>query len=57
MKLNPWSFLSATYNGSVLRMYVNGRLVGSRSVSGPIDESNGVLQIGGNSVWGQYFKG
>ena len=57
LKLNQWSFLSATYDGSVLRMYVNGRLVGSRSVSSPIDESNGALQIGGNSVWGQYFKG
>ena len=44
LKLNRWSFLSATYDGSVLRMYVNGRLVGSRSVSSPIDESNGACK-------------
>jgi hypothetical protein len=38
-------------------MYVNGTLVGSRAASGAIATGTGVLRIGGNSVWGEYFKG
>ena len=57
LPLNTWSFLTITYNGSTLQTYVNGKLVGSQSVSGAILETNGVLHIGGDSVWGEYFTG
>jgi PKD repeat protein len=57
LPLNAWSFLAATYNGSTLNMYVNGTLVSSTPMSGNILETNGVLRIGGDSVWGEYFQG
>jgi chitodextrinase len=54
---NTWTFLSATYDGTTLRMYVNGTQVGSQPVTGPIVTSNNPLQIGGDSLYGQYFSG
>ena len=49
--------MTTTYDGSVLRLYVNGSQVGSRSLTGSIKTSGSPLQFGGNSVWGEYFKG
>jgi hypothetical protein len=57
LPLNTWSHLTATYDGTTLRFYVNGTLTGSRAAAGPLLTSTGVLRIGGNSVWGEYFKG
>jgi PKD repeat protein len=57
LPLNSWSYLSATYNGSSLALYVNGNLVQTTSASGKITTSNGALQIGGYSGLGQYFNG
>lgn len=54
---NKWSHLAAVYNGSMQQLYVDGTLVGSRSQTGSIALSNGALRIGGNSVWGEYFRG
>jgi PKD repeat protein len=52
-----WNFVAATYDGKTLSFYVNGKLGASQAVTGSIDVSNGALRIGGNSIWGQYFKG
>ncbi len=57
LPLNTWSHLAATYDGNTLRLYVNGTLVGSGPQSGTIAVSAGVLRIGGNAVWGEYFSG
>ena len=57
LALNAWSFLSATYDGATLRLYVNGTQVSSKAVTGSMPNSTGVLRIGGNSVWGEYFAG
>ena len=40
-----------------LRLYVNGVLAKSRTLSGTIIASAAPLDIGGNGVWGEYFKG
>ncbi|MFB9421176.1 LamG domain-containing protein, partial [Nonomuraea rubra] len=57
LPLNTWSHLAATYDGTTLRLYVNGVLTSERTAGGPIRTDNGVLRIGGNSLWGEYFNG
>ena len=57
LPLNSWSHLASTYNGTTLRLYVNGTQVASKAISGSIVSSTGALRIGGNSVWTEYFTG
>jgi glucose/arabinose dehydrogenase/PKD repeat protein len=57
LPLNTWTHLAATYDGTTLRMFVNGAQAGSRAVSGAMVTSTGALRIGGNSLWGEYFAG
>ncbi|MGW3351112.1 LamG-like jellyroll fold domain-containing protein [Nonomuraea rubra] len=57
LPLNTWSHLAATYDGTTLRLYVNGVLASERTAGGPIRTDNGVLRLGGNSLWGEYFNG
>src|SRR5205823_9295061 len=54
---NTCSHLTATYDGSNISLYVNGNLVGTRPNNGSITTTNGVLRIGGDSIWGEYFSG
>jgi hypothetical protein len=57
LPLNVWSHVASTYDGSTLRLYVNGALVSSTAASGSIAASTGVLRIGGNGVWPEWFAG
>ena len=57
LPLNTWSHLAATYDGAILRLYVNGAQVSSQARTGPIVTSSGALRIGGDTVWGEYFRG
>ena len=54
---NTWVHLATTYDGTALRMYVNGVQVGSLNATGNIVSSTAPLTIGGNRVWGEFFKG
>jgi hypothetical protein len=54
---NAWTHLASTYDGSILRLYVNGVQTASRAVSGSLVQSSNPLRIGGNLVWGEYFRG
>ena len=54
---NTWAFLTETYDGSTLRLYVNGTQVASTAHTGAITTSTNPLQIGGDSLYGQYFAG
>ena len=54
---NTWSFLTETYDGTTLRLYVNGTQVASTAHTGSIAISTNPLQIGGDSLYGQYFTG
>jgi glucose/arabinose dehydrogenase len=54
---NTWSFLAVTYDRSTIRLYVNGTQVGSLAATGAIAASTNPLQIGGDSLYGQFFQG
>ena len=54
---NTWAHLAATYDGATMRLYVNGVQVSSLAKTGPIATSTNPLQIGGDSIYGQYFPG
>jgi hypothetical protein len=55
--LNTWTHLAVTYDGSTLRMFVNGVQVSSRALTGSMPATSSPLRIGGNSVWGEYYRG
>lgn len=56
--VNQWTHLAGTYDGATLRLYANGSLVSSQAQSGGgIQVTNGVLRIGGNNYWGEFFRG
>ena len=57
LSTTAWTHLAVTYDGSILRFYVNGAQAGSRSVSGGMVTSSSPLRIGGNLIWGEYFRG
>ena len=48
---NTWTHLAATYDGTNLRLYVNGTLVTTTPWSGTITASTGALRIGANTIW------
>ena len=52
-----WVHLAETYDGTALRFYLNGTLVSSLARTGSILTSTNALQIGSDSLYGQYFNG
>jgi hypothetical protein len=52
-----WVHLAVTYDGTTLRLYVNGVQVASQAQTGTILTSTNALQIGGDSLFTQFFKG
>jgi hypothetical protein len=57
LALNTWTHIATTYDGTTMRFYVNGVLKGSLKVGGAIATGNGPVRLGGNDVWGEWFKG
>lgn len=54
---NSWSHLALSFDGSTMRFYVNGTQVSSVAMSGTLATSSNALQIGGDSIYGQFFAG
>ncbi len=57
LPINTWTFLAATYDGSMQRLYINGVEVASRNQNGLINISDNNLYFGGNFLYGEYFAG
>ena len=55
--LNVWTHLAATYDGATLRLFVNGVQAVTRAVTGSMANSTGLLKIGGNAIWSEWFAG
>ena len=57
LPLNTWTHLAETYDGSTLRLYVNGVQASAAAGTGSILTSTNPLEIGGDHLYGQYFQG
>jgi fibronectin type 3 domain-containing protein len=55
--VNTWTHLAATYDGSVLAIYINGVQSATLLTSGAIVTSTGALRIGDNTIWDEHFSG
>ncbi len=55
--VGTWTHLALTYNGSVVQLYVNGVATASATASGPVQTTASPLWIGGNSPYGEFFRG
>ena len=56
--LNTWTHVASTFDGAVIRLYINGVQVASTAFSGTMVPSTGALRIGGNSLFvTEYFTG
>jgi hypothetical protein len=57
LAVNAWSHLATTYDGTTLRIYVNGTQVSTRALTGAVVNSTGALRIGGNNIWPEWYSG
>jgi len=52
--LNTWTHLAATYDGSILGLYVNGTRVATNTVSGSLPSASGPAWIGKTPSYGVF---
>ena len=52
-----WTHIAATYDGTTLRLYVNGIEVNNQPLTGSIPTSTDPLTLGGNPIWGEAYDG
>jgi glucose/arabinose dehydrogenase/fibronectin type 3 domain-containing protein len=55
--VNTWTHVALTYDGTILRLYVNGTQVATAARTGAVQTTTNPLWIGGNNPYGEYFQG
>lgn len=55
--LSTWTHLAQTWDGTTLKLYVDGAEVSSQPAPGTLVTSTGQLRIGGSNASGQFFSG
>jgi hypothetical protein len=54
--VNAWTHIALTYDGNILRLYVNGVEVGTKAISGALQQTSNQMSNGGN-LSAEYFQG
>ena len=54
---SSWTHLATTYDGNMLRIFVNGVQSAQLLQVGSLTTSTGSLRIGGNNIWPEWFQG
>lgn len=58
LTLNQWQHVAGTYDGTTMRIYLNGVEVGNKAQTGPINVSSNPVEIGRNFAYtSRYFTG
>lgn len=57
LSLNTWQHVAGTYDGSYLRLYVNGNVVDSMAANINISNSTSLLYLGDNGSGARHFPG
>jgi len=57
LRLNAWTHVAVTFDGSNVRLYLGGGFVASTPARGSVATSSGVLHLGGDTTWGEFFTG
>ncbi|RIK39630.1 MAG: hypothetical protein DCC58_14995, partial [Chloroflexi bacterium] len=55
--LNAWYHVAGAYDGSNMRLWVNGQRVASREITGTIDQTDNPFRIGSANAADDYFDG
>jgi len=58
LTLNQWQHVAGTYDGTTMRIYLNGVEIGNKAQTGPINVSSNRVEIGRNFAYtSRYFTG
>src|ERR1700741_3620737 len=57
LAVNAWSHVALTWDGSIMRLYINGVEAANKARTGTLQSTTTPLRIGTNSPYGEFFQG